>query len=624
MVPDAAATGHHPLVGPVPMASAHAPDRAFEVFVKRTITTIQKEAWGRNREARELRDACQNVLNLLAEHEQGLGHYGGSLAVAVLEPLYLACASNNPKVVEAALGCLHKLVAHAWLQGESSSGGQADRADVVSTVIRTVIHCGEAGDTSEAQQLAVVRALLTFTTSEHFVAHGDCLLAAVRMVFNLALGAGEEVIKRTASNALLQMLNTIAKRVTSYPLFASSSAGSSRTQSVDGSGLGLGAQHHHHAYEHGAFDHAPDDLHRAADRAARERHKRTSSASGQHQQGGHAHEPGDGLPASSSWSSRLAAAGAQGQGGSTTHGDERDGGQQLLRRQHADDEDGGGRAGGHDGDSGGGAADGRAEHFASLAEQRDLRGLEAAIGSTATLEAYDVEVEDAVSPAAAVMPPQTAPAAERKPSISLRTSTTSFSAGGGAPTPHGHGRGARRTHSKQELVEDEVDEEEEGADGEAGGEGAAAAASAAASALEGASSGSDLPSLMLPRGGGSSGGLHHHQHGAPEAPVTPSHGAVTAGHGHHHRGHGQDQAGRAVLRTCERDVLLVLSAFSKLASREAGVTDIDSYLQQGKLLALELVVKVLQNPQHRCGAAAWGVAWGVWTPSLPATAHSPL
>ncbi|GFR41199.1 hypothetical protein Agub_g1869, partial [Astrephomene gubernaculifera] len=52
------------------------------------------------------------------------------------------------------------------------------------------------------------------------------------------------------------------------------------------------------------------------------------------------------------------------------------------------------------------------------------------------------------------------------------------------------------------------------------------------------------------------------------------------------------------LRTSERDVLLVLTSFCRLASREAGVTEIDKYLTAGKLLALELVVKVLQNPIH--------------------------
>jgi hypothetical protein len=109
-----------------------------------------------------------------------------------------------------------------WLQGESSPGGSMDLLgfdgnaidgdDIVAQVIKMVIKCGETSN--EAQQLAVVRALLTFTTAEHFIPHGECLLAAVRTVFNLALSSDAVVNRRTASNALLQMLNTIAKRVT--------------------------------------------------------------------------------------------------------------------------------------------------------------------------------------------------------------------------------------------------------------------------------------------------------------------------------------------------------------------------------------------------------------------------
>lgn len=75
-------------------------------------------------------------------------------------------------MVELALGCLHKLVAHAWLHGEStaagtmdilSAHGSLDDDDTVANVIKMVIKCGET--TNEALQLAVVRALLTFTTA---------------------------------------------------------------------------------------------------------------------------------------------------------------------------------------------------------------------------------------------------------------------------------------------------------------------------------------------------------------------------------------------------------------------------------------------------------------------------
>jgi hypothetical protein len=51
----------------------------------------------------------------------------------------------------------------------------------------------------------VLRLLLTITTSEHFVPHGDALVQCIKTVFNLAIASDDAVIKRTACNALLQV-----------------------------------------------------------------------------------------------------------------------------------------------------------------------------------------------------------------------------------------------------------------------------------------------------------------------------------------------------------------------------------------------------------------------------------
>ena len=76
--------------------------------------------------------------------------------MAVLQPLQLACASNSPKIMELALGCLHKLVAHAWLQGESSASPEGlllDDTDVVVQVIRLVLKCAQTA--SDSLQVSV-------------------------------------------------------------------------------------------------------------------------------------------------------------------------------------------------------------------------------------------------------------------------------------------------------------------------------------------------------------------------------------------------------------------------------------------------------------------------------------
>ena len=123
-----------------------------------------------------------------------------------------ALALNSPKLTEPALACIHKLVAYAYLQGETRSSGRLDDAEnMVTRVLTMTARCGDS--TSPAVQLAVVRALLTLATADHFAAHGDCLMVAVRTVFNVAIGGVNADIQNTARSALLQMVNTILKRV---------------------------------------------------------------------------------------------------------------------------------------------------------------------------------------------------------------------------------------------------------------------------------------------------------------------------------------------------------------------------------------------------------------------------
>lgn len=462
--------------------SAHSSrDKAFEIFVKRTITNIQKEAWGRSKEVKEIREACQAFLNRLEQSGAG-----DDALREVLYPLQLACASNMTKVVELALGCLHKLVAHAWLHGESgasgtmdllSAHGSVDGDDTVAQVIKMVIKCGETSN--EALQLAVVRALLTFTTAEHFVAHGECLLAAIRTVFNLALSSEDAVNKRTACNALLQILNTIAKRVTQVqPRLGSECSGVSRTVS---DALDMVRSTSIHSVPSGNM----------------------LSAGGQHSPTRQGY-PG-GLPAV-----YEAAAAAGGISGSNTPTE---------------------------------AA--RAAKLASLAERSDLRGLEAALEAGGAQEPLP-DGDGGIGLGGGGGGDSPDPGATPTAGASLRGSLSGF---GGA--------GSHRASAV----------------GAADGGGAADA------------NGSGSASPMPPRS--NSGGA---------AAVALSR-AVDAQRRMGATGGGGNGAPQR-LTTYERDVLLVLTAFCKLASREAGMSSSESILNQGKLLALEMLGRVLGNPQH--------------------------
>jgi hypothetical protein len=464
--------------------SAHSSrDKAFEIFVKRTITSIQKEAWGRSKEVKEIREACQTFLNTLDQAgctEETLKQ--------VLYPLQLACSSGMQKVVELALGCLHKLVAHAWLHGESAASGaidiltahgSLDDDDTVANVIKMVIKCGESNN--EALQLAVVRALLTFTTAEHFIAHGECLLAAVRAVFNLALDSENPVNKRTACNALFQMLNTICRRVTQIqPRPSSSSECSMRTVSD--------------TYE----------MARAVSGMSFNNHNFSSWNSGSGTSG-LGYNLSQGVAMGSGSLSQFGSGYLQTAAGQ----------QQLLQYEieaTAAAEAGGGAAAE--------AAHCRAVQLAQLAECKDLQGLEAA------LEQTPVGSDDAGDDAG------------------------------------DEGEGSAHT-------------EKLAAEGISGCSFTAVQAQAL-TAGEAAGSLPLQPSVSLP------GSTHQQQIQQLQQRLSGPAGQQRPGQ-------------RSKLTTQEKDVLLVLTAFCKLASREAPGASVvldNSNLSQGKLLALEMLAKV--------------------------------
>lgn len=484
--------------------SAHSSrDKAFEIFVKRTITSIQKEAWGRSKEVKDIREACQNFLNTLDQNgctEETLKQ--------VLYPLQLACSSSITKVVELALGCLHKLVAHAWLHGEStpsgtmdmlSAHGSLDDDDTVANVIKMVMKCGET--TNEALQLAVVRALLTFTTAEHFIAHGECLLAAVRAVFNLALGSENPINKRTACNALLQMLNTICKRVTQIqPRLTGDSVCSSRATSD--------AFEVFRSNSNASFaQQSPKNSMRGSGTGASGLGLLSPTAAaaevGGSNNSSHHNGSSNALFSATGGSGYLSTAAGQ---------------QQLL--QYEIEAAAAAAAGG--------AATARAAQLAQLAEQKDLQGLEAALEA---VQAADAEEDDDSSG------PE-----ESDYSAAAAAAAAAVSAGLSA----GHAVDAN---------------------------GSEATAAGDNGAVETVSSVGPPPAGPPPSS---------YQQYSSSVPATPRAPATPSGR---HGRHGK-------LTVQDKDVLLVLTAFCKLASREAPGNSSDSVLAQGKLLALEMLAKV--------------------------------
>ena len=138
---------------------------------------------------------------------------GADATERVLGPLLAACEARGlPKVAEPAVTCLQKLVSNGHLVGDMTSDGLLVETATAARVVAAVVGCGESSD--ERLQLAVVKALLSFVSSPTFRVHGECLLRAVRVIFNLAIGSPFDAIQTAAAGALQQFLPVVVDRAT--------------------------------------------------------------------------------------------------------------------------------------------------------------------------------------------------------------------------------------------------------------------------------------------------------------------------------------------------------------------------------------------------------------------------
>eukprot|EP00892_Ulva_mutabilis_P008052 jgi/Ulvmu1/5619/UM023_0158.1 len=194
----------------------------FDAFVTKSIKQIAVDVRGRAAEARSVRQLCADVLEQVgkARDDGALSPpLSTEIAAQVMKMLSEATRLPQPNLQEVCLNLLHKLVAYAWLHGETSSCGAIAEDNLVTQAIRAVSVCADS--MSSQVHLVVIQALLTIAMSEFFIVHGEALVQCLKIIFNLAIATDDKMISLTAHNALLQMCNTVVRqtvRSTAFPL----------------------------------------------------------------------------------------------------------------------------------------------------------------------------------------------------------------------------------------------------------------------------------------------------------------------------------------------------------------------------------------------------------------------
>ncbi|CAM8991031.1 unnamed protein product [Rhodiola kirilowii] len=212
------------------MASSEAGSRLSQALVPALEKIINNASW---RKHSKLAHECKSLLEKFASPNQGSFsppsptadaeqdlpgplHDGGAVeytlanSEAILSPLIGACGSGMLKIVDPALNCIQRLIAHGYLRGEADPSGGAE-GKLLSKLIEGVCKCRELGD--EGIELLILKTLLSAVTSVSIRIHGDCLLLIVRTCYDIYLESKNMVNQTTAKASLIQMLVIVFRRM---------------------------------------------------------------------------------------------------------------------------------------------------------------------------------------------------------------------------------------------------------------------------------------------------------------------------------------------------------------------------------------------------------------------------
>jgi hypothetical protein len=188
----------------------------------------------------EVKDLCDTYLAKLEAENSS------SDTINYWEPLRAACKTNKPAIMETALSCVEKLIAHGHLkssdfpepvadpvaeqtrtedivekddaedQATGKSEQSAEKKTRTDQIIDTI--CGTMNITKDELdnvQLQVIKVLLTAVTSQTFEVHTSSLLAAFRTCYHIQIASKNPTNQFTARAALIQMLSTVFQRMNS-------------------------------------------------------------------------------------------------------------------------------------------------------------------------------------------------------------------------------------------------------------------------------------------------------------------------------------------------------------------------------------------------------------------------
>ncbi|GLT84443.1 hypothetical protein SLE2022_026730 [Rubroshorea leprosula] len=210
------------------MASSEADSRLSQVLAPALEKIVKNVSW---RKHSKLSHQCKSLLERITSpqktplnssdsepensipgplHDGGQVEYSFAESESILNTLINACGTGVVKIVDPAIDCIQKLIAHGYLRGEADPTGGPE-AQLLAKLMEGVCKCYDLGD--DAVELLVLKALLSAVTSMSLRIHGDCLLQIVRTCYDIYLGSKNVVNQTTAKASLIQMLVIVFRRM---------------------------------------------------------------------------------------------------------------------------------------------------------------------------------------------------------------------------------------------------------------------------------------------------------------------------------------------------------------------------------------------------------------------------
>ncbi|KAH7282739.1 hypothetical protein KP509_35G045800 [Ceratopteris richardii] len=134
-----------------------------------------------------------------------------SEAEIVLLPLRIAFETKQPKLVEPALDCLHKLISYEHLEGDAGLEGGKNSSMI--TEIFNMVCAAADNNAPDGVILQVLKVLLIAVASNKFRVHGECLLSSIRTCYHIVLTSKNPINQATAKGTLTQMISIVFRRM---------------------------------------------------------------------------------------------------------------------------------------------------------------------------------------------------------------------------------------------------------------------------------------------------------------------------------------------------------------------------------------------------------------------------